>query len=163
VHAHGGHRTWLLPAVAFSSGLCACHCRMSADAMAHLLPSYALVLSWLRRAAAPRAGPDHYLGGRRRINVALFLPSNLATVKVLAVFPASSHAYPCRDVIAPLASRHALTPRGGLRLALFCCRRHSHLDEPSHPGSSRPLPPSYTMSLSSSIYRGLGRVWPGQA
>ena len=124
VHARGGHQARLLLATAFSSGLCTCRCRMSANAAARPSPSYALVLSWPRRAAVPHAGPGQCLGGRCLINVVLFSPSNPATVESLAIFPASSHACPCWDLVAPLAYRRALTPCDGLRLALFRCRRH---------------------------------------
>jgi len=123
VHAHGGRQARLLPAATFSSGLCACRCCMSADAATRPSPSGALVLSWLRRTAAPRVGPGQCLGSDHRIDVALFSPSNPATIELLAVFPASSRACPCRDIVAHLASRRALTPCGGLRLALFRCRR----------------------------------------
>ena len=113
-----------MAAMAFFSGLCACRCRVSTDAVARPSPSYALVLSWPCRATVSCAGAGQCLGSRHRIDMALFSPSNPATIESLAVFPASLRACPCRDVIAPLASRRALTSRGGLRLALFRCRRH---------------------------------------
>ena len=97
---------------------------MSADAAVRPSPSCTLVLSWPRYAAAPRAGLSQGLGGHHRIDVVLFSPSNLATIESLAVFPASLRACPCRDVIAPLVLRRDLTLCGGLRLALFRCRRH---------------------------------------